>query len=275
MFGGAGRPQAPRGTGHQMNRKLTRKDLAYDSIANDWATYISDFDTARRVEVLVHALVGHATISGMRVLEVGCGLGYFTRELLRWGPATLTAVDISPTLVEKLAASNPQIECLVADALDLGSTLGDRQFDIILSSEVIEHTPDPRQAFAQMAEHLAPGGRLVLSVPNRRWKWLQATVQTLGLRKGYQGFENWVGPQELLGWARQSGLVVLGKTGIHSVPWHLSHRLVATMDAFFGPRNYAFAVNLAILAQKPQSAERSPAEAMKAPANAGERQHFR
>lgn len=234
-----------------MSRKLTSKDLAYESISNDWATFVSDFDTARRVKVLVHNLLGCATIRGMRVLEVGCGLGHFTRELLQWDPATITAVDISPTLVQNLAASSPRVECLVADALDLDSALGGRQFDIILSSEVIEHTPNPSLAFAQMAKHLAPGGRLVVSVPNRRWKWLLAIVQTLRLRNNYQGFENWVGPHELLGWARRRGLVVLKTTGIHSIPWHISHSLVEALDGWFEPHNYPFAVNLAILAQEP------------------------
>src|SRR3954469_25011661 len=113
-------------------RNLTDKDLAYEAIAHDWATHISDFDTGRRVKVLVHELLGNATVRGMRVLEVGCGLGYFSRELLSCNPSALSAVDISPTLVQSLAKSSPQIECLVADALDLDGVFGDRKFDIIL-----------------------------------------------------------------------------------------------------------------------------------------------
>jgi 2-polyprenyl-3-methyl-5-hydroxy-6-metoxy-1,4-benzoquinol methylase len=236
-----------------MSRKLSSRDLAYDSIASDWASYISDFDTGRRLTVLIHDLLGATTIAGKRVLEVGCGLGYFSRELLRYNPGELTAVDISPALVKSLADSTPQAECLVADALDLGAALGDRRFDVILSSEVIEHTPDPSRAFAQMAEHLAPGGYLVISVPNRRWKWLLSVVQALGMRKGYQGFENWVAPDELREWARREGLTIVKTTGIHSFPWHISHSLVETLDGWFGPRNYSFAVNIAILGRKPSS----------------------
>jgi 2-polyprenyl-6-hydroxyphenyl methylase/3-demethylubiquinone-9 3-methyltransferase len=234
-----------------MSRDLTSKDLAYEAIAGEWAGFISDFDTGRRIQVLVHSLLCAGSIAGKRCLEVGCGLGYFTRELQRFGPAALTAVDISPTLVARLAAANPEVECLVGDAMDLSSALHDRQFDVILSSEVIEHTPDPARAFAQMAEHLAPGGRLVVSVPSRRWKWLLVIAQTLGLRKGYQGFENWVSPGELKQWARENGLSVLKTTGIHSVPWHLSRRLTEGLDGLFGARNYSFAVNLAILAERP------------------------
>jgi 2-polyprenyl-6-hydroxyphenyl methylase/3-demethylubiquinone-9 3-methyltransferase len=226
------------------------KDLAYEAIANEWARHISDFDTDRRVATLVHKLVGGASVGGRRVLEVGCGLGYFTRELIRFGPATMTAVDISQTLVAKLAASNPSVECLIGDALDLDSTLGDRQFDIILSSEVIEHTPDPSLAFAQMAKHLAPGGRLAVSVPNRRWMWLLQIARTLQLRKNYQGFENWVDPRDLLRWARMCDLEVVKTTGIHSIPWHVSHRLVEALDNWLEPHNYPFAVNLAIVAQR-------------------------
>ena len=239
-----------------MSRRLDAKDLAYDTIADSWGSYISNFDTDRRIKVLVHDLLGTATIPGKRVLEVGCGLGFFSRELLEWKPAKFTAVDIAPALVKKLAQAKPEAECLVADALDLGRALGDRQFDIILSSEVIEHTPNPARAVAEMAEHLAPGGRLVVSVPNRRWLWLLMLAQGLGMRKGYQGFENWVRPQDLTGWAERAGLVILKKTGIHSLPWHISHSFVERLDGRFGPRNYSFAVSIAILAQRPPDSRR-------------------
>lgn len=236
-----------------MSRRLEAKDLAYDAIAHEWGSYICNFDTERRIRVLVHDLLDGAAIQGKRVLEVGCGLGFFSRAILDCRPAKLTAVDIAPALVRKLAESRPEAECLVADALDLDAALGDRQFDIILSSEVIEHTPDPSRAFAEMAKHLAPGGRLVVSVPNHRWKWLLAVVQMLGMRKGYQGFENWVRPGELTSWAERAGLVVLAKTGIHSLPWHVSQTLVERLDGWMGSRNYSFAVNLAIVAQKPSN----------------------
>jgi 2-polyprenyl-3-methyl-5-hydroxy-6-metoxy-1,4-benzoquinol methylase len=235
-----------------MSRRLEAKDLAYDSIAEEWGSYISNFDTDRRIQVLVHDLLGgSSSIAGKRVLEVGCGLGFFTRELLKWKPARLTSVDISPALVNKLAAAAPNVECLVADALDLDTALGDREFDIVLSSEVIEHTPDPRRAVAQMARHLAPGGRLVLSVPNRRWKWLLAIAQGLRMRKGYEGFENWVSPADLARWVEEDGLTPIAKTGVHTVPWHVSHFLVERLDRALAPGNYSFAVNLAILAERP------------------------
>ena len=44
-----------------MSRTLTPKDLAYESIANDFENYISDFDIARRLEVPVHTLIGGTT----------------------------------------------------------------------------------------------------------------------------------------------------------------------------------------------------------------------
>src|SRR4051794_24095298 len=222
-----------------MSRRLEAKDLAYDSIAEEWGSYISNFDTDRRIQVLVRDLLGGPFIAGKRLLEVGCGLGFFTRELLKWKPARMTSVDISPALVNKLAAVAPNAECLVADALDLDTALGDREFDIVLSSEVIEHTPDPRRAVAQMARHLAPGGRLVLSVPNRRWKWLLAIAQGVGMRKGYEGFENWVAPAELTRWLAENDLTLVAKTGVHSVPWHISHSFVEHLDRALAPGNYS------------------------------------
>ena len=48
----------------------------------------------RRVKMLTGDVA-----EGMRVLELGCGTAYFTRELAKTG-ATITAVDISPDLLE-------------------------------------------------------------------------------------------------------------------------------------------------------------------------------
>jgi 2-polyprenyl-3-methyl-5-hydroxy-6-metoxy-1,4-benzoquinol methylase len=237
--------------GKSMSRQLSGKDLAYESIASEWADVISNFDTKRRMDVLLDQLTPKDAITGKRALEVGCGLGEFSRQIAARRPASFTAVDLAPTLVRRLAKRLPEADCRVADALDLSATLGNSRYDFILSSEVIEHTPDPRRAVAQMARHLAPGGYLVLSVPNRRWRWLLTLATRAGARKHYQGYENWVRPGELLAWLDEEGLQVTGRSGVHTVPWHLSKALTAGLDRILGPANYTVAVNLAIVATKP------------------------
>jgi 2-polyprenyl-3-methyl-5-hydroxy-6-metoxy-1,4-benzoquinol methylase len=234
-----------------MNRPLTDKDLAYDRLSPSWEAVISDFDTRRRVAVLVRRLLSADKVSGKSCLDVGCGLGYFTAALLEFRPARMTAVDIAPSLVERLSRRLPSVVCRAADVLQLSEVLGDEQFDTVVCSEVIEHTPDPARAFAQLAARVAPGGYLALSCPNRRWKWLLHLANLFGLRRHYEGYENWVSPADLKRWVRDCGLELVRTVGIHTVPWHASPRLTEFLDRRLENVNYSLSVNLAVLARRP------------------------
>ena len=76
----------------------------------------------------------------------------------------------TPALVTRLAERSPTIETRTADLLDMASVVPET-FDVVLSSEVIEHTPDPKAAVRSLCARVASGGHLALSVPNRRWIW--------------------------------------------------------------------------------------------------------
>jgi 2-polyprenyl-3-methyl-5-hydroxy-6-metoxy-1,4-benzoquinol methylase len=139
----------------------------------------------------------------------------------------------------------------VADVLHLGACFGDERFEAVVCSEVIEHTPDPGRAFRELAARVAPGGFIAVSCPNRRWKWLLHLVNLLGLRRHYSGYENWVAPGELRRWVRDCNLEPVCEIGIHTVPWHLSARLTEFLDRRLQNVNYAWSVNLSILARRP------------------------
>jgi ubiquinone/menaquinone biosynthesis C-methylase UbiE len=65
----------------------------------------------------------------------------------------------------------------------------DAHFDIVVSSEVIEHTPNPEQAIKEIYRVLKPGGVMVLSTPNRFWIFSLRIAEIFKLRP-YQGLEN-------------------------------------------------------------------------------------
>lgn len=236
-----------------MARELTEKDLAYDRIAGTWKSFVGGYDTARRIEVLVGELSGADGIAGKSVLEGGCGLGHFTAALAARKPGSLVALDIAPKLVEAVAKAVPAADCRVGDILDLRSALGDATFDLVFSSEVIEHTPDPEHAVKELCARVAPGGLLVLSCPNRRWIWLLHLAQRLGLRRRYEGYENWVRAGDLTRWIREAGLEVEVAEGIHTVPWQfLPRALLRALDRRLRRRNYPVALNLAVRAVRPR-----------------------
>lgn len=100
---------------------------------------------------------------GASVLEVGCGVGTFTRKLAADARVKrLLAIDISPAAVDKCrqAVRNPNVELRVADVRDIGE-----QWDLVICMNVLEHIEDDRGALAHLWSLVAGGGTLFLLVP--------------------------------------------------------------------------------------------------------------
>lgn len=104
---------------------------------------------------------------GTRVLDVGCGVGRWSRLLASRG-AIVTGVDISPTMIDEArrratsAGLASRCRFLVQDLAQLDA--GD-PYDLVLGVTVLQHILDPhalRAAAQRLADHLAPAGRLVL-----------------------------------------------------------------------------------------------------------------
>jgi SAM-dependent methyltransferase len=101
---------------------------------------------------------------GMRVLEVGCGTGYFTRELARLG-ADVIAIDVSPELLEiakaNCSAPNVRYEIQDASALSYSSAM----FDSVVGSSVLHHL-EIKGALQQIHRVLKPVGAIYFTEPN-------------------------------------------------------------------------------------------------------------
>jgi 2-polyprenyl-3-methyl-5-hydroxy-6-metoxy-1,4-benzoquinol methylase len=233
-------------------RELTGRDLAYEQLGpRPWAKVISGYDTKRRIRVLVDEFLGPDRLRGRDVLEAGCGLGFFSRRIWAQAPARLVAVDLAPSMVATVQHALPQVECRVGDLLNLSPGLGTRTFDVVLSSEVIEHTPDPLRAVEELCRRVRPGGWLALSCPNRRWRWLLNVARFTHLRRHYQGYENWVAPGLLLETIERAGLRVVRAEGIHCLPWQVMPKgLLQRLDDRCRTASYGRSINLAVLAQR-------------------------
>jgi len=100
-----------------------------------------------------------------RVLDIACGVGYGTAMLATSKLIThAMGVDISAAAVRFASQryGNEKISFQCSDALTFSS---DNCFENIVSLETIEHVDHPQIFFAHLASMLAPGGRLVASVP--------------------------------------------------------------------------------------------------------------
>lgn len=97
------------------------------------------------------------------LLDVGCGFGL---TLDYWRHAVgAEAVGVEPSRFGELGGRTLGVELHVALLQDVIRLRG-LTFDIVFSSEVIEHVPDPAAFIADLRGHLAPGGVLVLTTPN-------------------------------------------------------------------------------------------------------------
>jgi SAM-dependent methyltransferase len=104
---------------------------------------------------------------GTRVLDVGCGVGRWSRLLAARG-AQVTGMDLSATMIaearRRAAAQGVSERCrfLVQDLAQL--QIGER-FDLVLGVTVLQHMLEAhsvRTALQRMSAHLAPGARMVL-----------------------------------------------------------------------------------------------------------------
>jgi SAM-dependent methyltransferase len=100
---------------------------------------------------------------GQRVVDVGCGPGALTEELVRRvGVAHVTAVDPSPPFVTAIEERLPDVEVHLAPAEEL--PLDDSSFDAALAQLVVQFMRDPVAGLREMARVTRDGGLVVASV---------------------------------------------------------------------------------------------------------------
>jgi 2-polyprenyl-3-methyl-5-hydroxy-6-metoxy-1,4-benzoquinol methylase len=102
---------------------------------------------------------------GMRVLDVGCGNGWMSAVFARAG-CTVVGIDPSEEGVSLAREAHPSIRFEVCEANDhLLDALGEQPFDLVVSTEVVEHLYAPLPYAVGIYDALRPGGRFVCTTP--------------------------------------------------------------------------------------------------------------
>lgn len=111
-----------------------------------------------------------------QVLEVGCGVGSFTRRIVEHGRfARLLSIDVS---AEAVAHTSSKIRHPALEFRHQGVNEVNGEFDTIICMNVLEHIEDDETALRHMLGLLRPGGTLFLLVPSHRFlftSWDTAT----------------------------------------------------------------------------------------------------
>ncbi len=105
------------------------------------------------------------TAPGGRVLEFGCATGYMTRILRDERACRVTGFEYSPAAAEQAARFCEDM--IVGDIEDAALWTRLRgPYDVVMFADVLEHLRDPAAVLRRCQGLLAPGGALLISIPN-------------------------------------------------------------------------------------------------------------
>lgn len=180
-------PASPTATPAHIKDVNTRyHDAAAEEYDAKWGIDFGDIGQRQVRLKLVKALGGLDRRAFGDALEIGSGTGYFSLNLVQLGVIErLTATDISPGMLKRLAAT---AEALELDGLTTVATeaeqlpFEDESFDLVFGHAVLHHIPDLDRAFAEFRRVLRPGGMVAFAgEPSRYGDRLAALPKRAGL----------------------------------------------------------------------------------------------
>ena len=125
-------------------------------VLNDW--------TRRRAQEILR-LIAQLPLKRPRILDLGCGHGWFTEMLADHGEAH--GIDLSPEGIAAAQARRPDITYMAGNIYE--APLPKSYFDIVVSQEVIAHVEDQKRYIQRAVEVLRAGGYLIITTGN---KWV-------------------------------------------------------------------------------------------------------
>ena len=194
-------------------------------------TYIRDA-AARKFERNVRSL---NCLSGLRILDIGCGAGLLCEPLTRLG-AQVIGVDPSASNIAaaKLHADKGHLSidyrCTTVEEMDVRE-----RFDIVLAMEVVEHVSDVGMFLSRCAAMLKPGGVMVVSTLSRTWKSFALAIVGAEyilrwLPRGTHQWDKFVTPDELATVLLDNRLTITEQTGVVYSPFADKWTLSSDMD---------------------------------------------
>ncbi len=196
-----------------------------DRIATDYHTGAKAPDM--HIEDLCQEYCGRWILDALgaadRVLEMGFGEGNITRSLIASG-RHVTTIEGARVLYDKLVA---EFGSSITAAHSLFEDYRpDRPFDAVVASHVLEHVDDPVALLKHMRGWIAPGGRLIVVVPNKESlhrrlaviMGLQPALDTLGARDKLVGHQRVYSLATLEHDLRSGGFEVVESTGFFLKP---------------------------------------------------------
>jgi 2-polyprenyl-3-methyl-5-hydroxy-6-metoxy-1,4-benzoquinol methylase len=148
------------------DRDETQRELnALYGYERDVTTKVMHRNRLNLFILLVRRLVRRGLLTRFdAALDVGCSVGVYSVVLSELGFGSVVGIDADEgaiSVARERFGDCARFEVRRAEDLDRGRT-----FDLVLCTEVLEHTEDPAAALGSIAHAVAPGGVAVLSAPN-------------------------------------------------------------------------------------------------------------
>ncbi len=181
-------------------------------------------------QVLSDRVAGPSNLSGLSIVDVGCGAGLVAEPLAQAG-AAVVGIDPSARNIEiarkHLFESGINVDYRHMLPEHLAAT-GER-FDLVLSLEVVEHVADVPLFVRSCAQLVAPGGVLVMATLNRTLRSLLFAIVGAEyvlrlLPRGTHDWRKFVSPGELKAALESHGLSELERTGMSFNPLRRTFR---------------------------------------------------
>nr|CAD6597490.1 bifunctional 2-polyprenyl-6-hydroxyphenol methylase/3-demethylubiquinol 3-O-methyltransferase UbiG [Rhizobium sp. TCK] len=188
----------------------------------------------------------HLPLSGLRVLDIGCGGGLLSEPVARMG-ATVVGADPSEKNIRiaqtHAAETGVEIDYRAVTAERLAET--GEMFDVVLNMEVVEHVADVDFFMRTCASMVKPGGLMFVATINRTMKARALAIFAAEnilrwLPRGTHQYEKLVRPEELEAPLGASGMDIIHRTGVFFHPLQDRWNLSPDMD-----------VNYMLLAKRP------------------------
>ena len=212
------------------SRPLNESDPAeiakFEAAAHRFWDVEGEFKPLHKLNPVRARYVGErVSLSGARVLDVGCGGGLLAESLARAG-AEVTAIDLAPSMIDTARMhameSGLAIDYRVESAESLAVAHAGR-FDVVTCMEMLEHVPEPGATLDTLARLARPGGNLFISTINRNLKSFALAIvgaEYLArlVPRGTHEYDRLLKPSELARFARAAGLDVADIAGLKYDP---------------------------------------------------------
>jgi 2-polyprenyl-6-hydroxyphenyl methylase/3-demethylubiquinone-9 3-methyltransferase len=169
-------------------------------------------------------------LSGLRILDIGCGAGLLCEPLTRLG-AQVVGVDPSATNIEVAKLHAAKSSLVIDYRCTTIEEMPDDRFDIVLAMEVIEHVVSVGSFLNRCAKLMKPDGLMLVSTLNRTWKSFALAIVGAEyvlrwLPRGTHEWDKFVTPAEVTHHLSRNKLSISDQAGVVYNPladkWSLS-----------------------------------------------------